>query len=306
MKRAQLFVHTLLGAMFLIPMVYFFQGPSEASAAPSVFQSNLLITQLPAIPLFDQLKKLDYPVLASYILQKGEDFWFFCKQHQLDRDSIRSSNNLDTLTGLQGTELKIPNRKGTLYKVTEPETLVSISQGYMRGKVKGNRFTDEILQANGYPLPDMTDQERRFQAGTTLFLPDVLKPFGFPAPFQGRISSAYGQRRHPVSGVVRAHRGIDIPKPYGTKVYAARRGVVTQAGWAGGYGNMVEIRHVKSSGAAVYTRYGHLSQINVQAGRSVRPGTLLGLVGSTGISTGPHLHYEVRDEAGRANNPFNY
>ncbi len=306
MNRTFLFAHILLGAMVIVPLTFLFQSSSSAETVPSLLNTSLLLTRLPEVALFDQLNRLQYPVLASYTMQKGEDFWLFCRRFKLDRDSVRSSNDLDVLTNLQGTTLKIPNHKVSLYTVTSPETLESISGGYQRGHVKGNHFAEEILQANDYPLPDLKDTAHRFPEGTILLLPDVLKPVGFPAPFQGRVSSGFGIRKHPVLGIVRPHRGIDIPEPYGTKVYAPRRGVVTHAGWEGGYGNMVEIEHVKHSGAHVYTRYGHLSKITVHEGQIVKPGTLIGLVGSTGISTGPHLHYEVRDDSGRANNPGLY
>jgi murein DD-endopeptidase MepM/ murein hydrolase activator NlpD len=306
MKRFHLFFHVVLGGMLLVPVFYYTQSTSEAAGAPAIFRPDLLLNQVTATPIFAQINRLEYPVIANYTMQKGEDFWMFCKRFQLNRDSVRSSNDLDVLTLPAGTVLKIPNQKGTLYTVTDPENLSAISRGYQRGMTKGNRFQEEILLANSFPMPDLKDSERRFPVGTVLFLPDVLKPFGFPAPFQGRISSSFGSRRHPVLGIVRPHRGIDIPKPFGTRVYAARRGVVSQAGWVGGYGNMVEIQHTKHSGSHIYTRYGHLSKITVHEGQSVHPGTLIGLVGTTGISTGPHLHYEVRDESGHANNPMIY
>ena len=90
-------------------------------------------------------------------------------------------------------------------------------------------------------------------------------------------------------GDVRRHGGIDLASPTGTEIYATADGVVGRSGWAGGYGNLVEITH----GKGIQTRYGHMSKRFVEDGERVKRGQVIGLVGSTGRSTGPHLHYEV-------------
>jgi murein DD-endopeptidase MepM/ murein hydrolase activator NlpD len=113
-----------------------------------------------------------------------------------------------------------------------------------------------------------------------------------------KFSSGFGYRNAPTRGASRNHKGIDIPGPVGTPIYATADGVIGRAQWLGGYGKYVEINH----GNAVQTRYGHLSAMNVTPGQSVRKGDILGYMGSTGRSTGSHLHYEVRI-AGEAINP---
>lgn len=105
-----------------------------------------------------------------------------------------------------------------------------------------------------------------------------------------RFSSLFGSRTHPISGRRKNHDGIDMAAPSGTPIYATADGRVEMAKWYGGYGNFVEIEH----GGNVETRYGHMSRINVSAGQMVKEGDLIGWVGSTGRSTGPHLHYEIR------------
>ena len=241
---------------------------------------------------------------------KNEDLYTLCRRNALDPFSIRSSNDLDVQTLVPGTWLKIPNQRGTLYEVQDPETLRQISQGYERGRRLGAAFEREILQANHYPPPDFSLADKSFAAGTQLFLPGSYKPTGVSFAFAGqagyRVSSGFGKRRHPVLGSVRAHRGFDIPRAYGSPVLTARDGLVTFAGWEGGYGNMVEVRHVikrKLKTLTLYTRYGHLSSISVSVGQRVRMYQKVGRVGSTGLSTGPHLHFEVRDENGVARNP---
>ncbi|HEU5260900.1 MAG TPA: M23 family metallopeptidase [Gemmatimonadales bacterium] len=122
------------------------------------------------------------------------------------------------------------------------------------------------------------------------------------APLQfRRISSRFGGRFHPILHAWRAHRGIDFSAAYGTPVRATADGVVTRAGREdGGYGNMVELRHAN----AVRTRYGHLSRVaqGLAVGERVEQGQTIGYVGSTGLSTGPHLHYEFLVN-GRRTNP---
>lgn len=116
-----------------------------------------------------------------------------------------------------------------------------------------------------------------------------------------RISSLYGNRIHPITGRRRFHDGLDIAANHGNGVYAYTDGKVVQAGWNGGYGNCVLVDH----GNGLKTRYGHLSKISVRVGQRVKTGERIGAVGSTGNSTGPHLHFEVI-KWGRTQNPLNY
>jgi murein DD-endopeptidase MepM/ murein hydrolase activator NlpD len=116
-----------------------------------------------------------------------------------------------------------------------------------------------------------------------------------------RLSSGYGERWHPVSGGRRQHHGVDLASPTGTPIYAAADGLVGKADWFGAYGLYVQLEH----GGELQTRYGHMSRLNVAPGQRVRKGDVIGYVGSTGRSTGPHLHYEVRI-AGKAVNPVPY
>jgi len=112
------------------------------------------------------------------------------------------------------------------------------------------------------------------------------------------FTSNFGVRSDPFRGTAAMHAGVDIPGPVGTPIYATADGMVDRAERAGGYGNMVELDH----GKGIQTRYGHLSKILVAAGTQVHRGQLIALMGSTGRSTGSHLHYEVRID-GHAVNP---
>lgn len=116
----------------------------------------------------------------------------------------------------------------------------------------------------------------------------------FIDPTGGAVkTSAFGWRIHPITGDKRFHSGLDFGAPYGAPVVAADGGVVTLAGWKGGYGNAVEIDH----GNGFLTFYAHLSAFSVKAGDTVSQGDEIGLIGSTGNSTGPHLHFEIIDAA---------
>lgn len=113
-----------------------------------------------------------------------------------------------------------------------------------------------------------------------------------------QFTSNFGIRSDPFRGTAAMHAGVDIPGPVGTPIYATADGIVDHAGWQGGYGNLVEINH----GKGIATRYGHLSKVLVADGARVTRGQLIALMGSTGRSTGSHLHYEVRMD-GHAVNP---
>ena len=117
-----------------------------------------------------------------------------------------------------------------------------------------------------------------------------------------RFGSAFGMRMHPILKVRKMHEGIDLTAPRGTKVFATADGIVEQAALTGGgYGNKIMIDH----GFGYETLYGHLYKILVEPGQKVKRGDVIGLVGSTGLSVSPHLHYEVIVN-GRKVNPINY
>ena len=281
--------------------------PTAQAGYSAPFRTDMLLTASAPTPHFDALSRLQKTIVLNYKVGPFEDLWSICRRFHIDAFSIRSSNDLDVGSIPAGTVLRIPNHKGTLYQVRTPENLQSISRGFSRGKLMGSAYDREILEVNDYPLPDLRQRNFPFQAGTVLFLPDAWKPTGLEPPFSMKyLSSGFGMRRHPVLGITRPHKGFDLARPYGSPVMVTRDGVVTYAGWMGGYGNMIEVRHVLRNGIVNFTRYGHLSKILVHVGQHVRMYQLIGRVGSTGISTGPHLHYEVRDENGVARNPGNF
>ena len=120
---------------------------------------------------------------------------------------------------------------------------------------------------------------------------------GMAWPVSGRITSTFGRRVHPILRFARFHAGIDFGARWGSPIVASADGEVVRAGWAGGYGRQVRIAH----GGGLVSSYSHMSEMAVASGSFVHRGQVIGYVGSSGLSTGPHLHYEVR----RGNVPVN-
>jgi murein DD-endopeptidase MepM/ murein hydrolase activator NlpD len=118
----------------------------------------------------------------------------------------------------------------------------------------------------------------------------VERSAGLMTPVNGRITSPFGRRYHPILHYSRMHSGIDFGAAWGSPIVAAADGQVVSAGWAGGYGREVKIAH----GSGMVTLYGHMSSIAASVGEPVRQGQVIGYVGSSGLSTGPHVHFEVR------------
>ncbi len=180
-----------------------------------------------------------------------------------------------------GCQTKASDLAGRSANLCAPEVAIAKQNYYQNGNVlyaaasgdtslQVRRLTPEEIAAMS--LPSNGDKQ-------------MLFPLVVPAA----ISSLFGSRVHPVTGQVRFHQGTDLAAPEGTPVVAAFSGRVEIAGWLGGYGLIVVISH----GDTHETRYAHLSEVLVKAGQEVKQGTVIGLVGSTGLATGPHLHFEI-------------
>ncbi len=168
---------------------------------------------------------------------------------------------------------------------------------YERPLVRAMRDTVEALY-NSMALEE-ADQQDLFLAVSVQ--QDKLARIPVIWPTRGRFTSRFGYRTSPTGGGRRFHKGIDITAPMGTPIKAAAQGEVVYAGWFSTYGLIVEIDH----GDRLRTRYAHLSRALVKPGQTVYRGDVIGLVGNTGRSIGPHLHYEVL-VSGAPSNPLNY
>ena len=193
-----------------------------------------------------------------------------------------------------------------------PSAIAQDARGF--GDEQFARMTAGPKPASGVPsLAALYDKEWKAlpvvadKPAASLMAWDVVKPSTGGAPPSGgplasmRLSSSFGLRLHPILGGYRAHKGIDLAASAGSPIYATADGIVSRADWAGGYGLTVQLRHP----GGVETRYAHMQRLAVTPGERVRKGETIGYVGSTGRSTGPHLHYEVL-VGGRAVNPLAY
>ena len=159
--------------------------------------------------------------------------------------------------------------------------------------IKGGaiQYAELMLQGKAKPLYRFTTSDDK---ATDYFTPKGIsgKRQLMRTPIDGaRLTSGYGMRFHPILGYTKMHKGVDFGAPTGTPVMASGNGVVKMAGWHGGYGRYIELKHV----SAYSTAYAHLSRFarGIKSGARVRQGQVIGFVGTTGRSTGPHLHYEV-------------
>ena len=233
---------------------------------------------------------LDLPPLLffRYRVKNDEDLFTIAARTNLRVDTIASLNRITRPGDLvQGVELALPNIPG-VFAAKEPESDVE-SIGLALRQQRIEEGIDVILHLSAprrftfFPDESYHPVERAYFLG-------IL--FRFPLD-QGSVTSAFGARLHPISGERSLHTGIDIAAPFGTPVIAARAGKVESKGYdENGLGNYISLLHE----GGYTTLYGHLSSITVNLNQQVNSGSLLGTVGSTGLSTGPHLHFEVRNE----------
>jgi murein DD-endopeptidase MepM/ murein hydrolase activator NlpD len=222
---------------------------------------------------------------TTYRIEKGDTIGEIAKRFGLNQDTLFSFNNIKNSRLIQiGQYIKIPNQDGILYTVKTGDSLTAISEKY-------SVDSEIVKQVNN--LADET-----ILAGSKLFLPgarmnqiDVQEINGdlFSWPVRGYVSSGYGYRISPFTGARQFHSGLDIAAPQGTPVRAAMYGRVVDTGYDTNSGNYIIIAHH----GGYKTLYAHLDVIRVKAGAAVNTGDRIGDVGSTGLSTGSHLHFSV-------------
>lgn len=279
----------------------------SGSAELAAFERFSVLTPPgPDEPRPEVLAKSRRLIHAEHRVKKGEG-WIgnLARAYGSTLAAFQATNNNEFVLMYPGMRMTVFNGDGLLYEVRkDKETLDAIIAKFKSGAEVRRRYKELVVQANSFPGISLLEP-MEFERGERVLLPGIRVNFDtYRFPFESqafpRISSRFGSRYHPVLKRRRMHDGLDIPKPYGTPIYPARSGRVIQAGWHDGYGQLVIIKH--NNGET--TRYGHMSKTMVRVGDMVQRGkTMIGRVGSTGISTGPHLHFEVRDKNGKAVNP---
>ena len=234
----------------------------------------------------------------SYKVKKGDSVSKIASDFSISMDAIIASNGISNARALrEGEVLRIPNMDGIPYTVKNGDSLSGISQSM-------GVPLEAILDANDL-------QDDNINPGLILFIPgarmnreDLRLALGelFIYPLKGaRLSSPYGWRNDPFTGVRSFHAAIDLSSPQGTPIMAAMDGKVSTLGYNATYGNYIILSH----SSPYQTMYAHLYSFNVKKGDAVRQGSIIGAVGTTGYSTGPHLHFAVF-KSGKAVNPLDF
>ena len=200
---------------------------------------------------------------------------------QSEEDQRRAKNQLSTLADERAQLVSIADeqRRHVASQVAEMEDLSSQEESQLEALIVARQREIEAARLAQQRAAGITGTQTAQEGGGALSW-----------PVSGTITSPFGWRHSPFGSGLEFHQGLDIAAPMGTTITASAGGTVISAGWYGGYGNYILLDH----GGGVATGYGHCSQIFVQAGQAIQKGQAIGAVGSTGASTGPHLHFEVR------------
>jgi murein DD-endopeptidase MepM/ murein hydrolase activator NlpD len=235
--------------------------------------------------------------LSTYTARSGDSAASIARRFGLNVDTIISANGISSSASVRpGTQLRIPNINGLIQKVKPGDSLATIAKRY---KIDATRIVD----ANDLG-------SARLLAGQSIFIPgarlpdsDIKRALGpkFAWPIRGPLSSFFGYRPDPFTGIRRFHAGIDIAVDAGSQIRAAMDGKVADVGYNANYGNYVILSHADG----FQTLYGHLTSPLVAVGTTIAQGSVIALSGNTGYSTGPHLHFGIFRRS-LALNPLKY
>ena len=233
--------------------------------------------------------------LHNYTITKNATLDAIARRFNISLDTLISINGISDVRRLQvGATLKVPNIDGITYTVQRGDNLSSIAN-------RNNTSILDIVDANDLVSHTISPGQILFIPGARLSSYDLKKALGTLVswPVTGRISSNFGYRSNPFTGIRQFHSGLDIVAPLNSDVVAAMDGRVAETGYSSIFGNFVIMTHAGS----YQTLYAHLNRIKVKAGQALSQGGTVGLLGSTGYSTGPHLHFGVY-KSGTAMDPL--
>jgi len=276
------------------------QAPPPSAVLSSATEGEEIKTQISEKPRGE---------ILEYIVEPGDTVSGIAQKFSVSIDTLRWANDLTSVAAIKpGQTLKIPPVTGMVHKVKKGDTVLSVAKYY----------STEAQGIVDFPFNTFVNDETfELAVGQILFVPDGVKPKEIPwspgayiaqrTPNAGTVVAS-GQFVWPTAGVISQrfvwyHKALDIANQDMPPVLAADSGRVLVAGWPDniGYGNRVLIDH----GNGLMTMYGHLSRIFVSVGQTVKRGDQIGQMGSTGRSTGPHLHFEIRTNSGSVN-PLDY
>lgn len=298
-KYTRPFLHTGMMGLFLVGLLL---APVVSRAASSedsnAFGRGIVLGLIGETEMTTSVSVKPRDSVVTYIVQPGDTVSSIAKKFDVSIDTIRWQNDLKTIDAIKpGDKIEVPPVTGMVHKVKRGETIYSIAKKY-------DVTAQQIIN---WPFNIYSNDETfELAVGQTIIVPDGVKPaeqlwdpkryVAQTTPDAGRVS-ATGQFAWPTSGGITQryvwyHRGVDIANKSTPNVLAADSGRIVVAGWPDnfGYGNRVLIEH----GNGFQTLYGHLASVSVTAGQTVNRGDVIGRMGSTGRSTGPHLHFEVR------------
>lgn len=257
-------------------------GGVVPEAARDVPGLDLELTGVPEPEEYSRPRLLTF---TSYTVEKGDIIGNIAIRSGLNEDTLISVNDIKNTRLLQiGQVIKIPNQDGIYYTVEKGDTMESIAEKY-------SLAASHIKTVNEYYYDTPEQNTRLFIPGAKMDWVNRQEANGdlFIWPCAGYVTSPYGYRVAPFGGARQFHSGLDIGAPQGSAVKAAMAGRVSQVGYDDSFGNYVLIAH--HSGYRTF--YGHMSVVRVSAGAYVGLGERIGDVGSTGLSTGPHVHFTV-------------
>ena len=280
---------------YSIRTLSFGEEPSFSRAIHSyIFPEQENFTDQEAAPVADGY--VSTVTFKDYTVRKGDTVSGIASRAGLRNfGTLLSVNNIDNARRISaGQVLRVPSTDGLLYTVKKNETLAGIAAAH-------NVSVTALLDANDLTQEILAVGQKLFIPGASLSSFELRKALGelFIYPIRGRLTSPFGYRKDPFTGVRSFHSGIDLAAPTGTAVKATLDGKIAETGFNRIFGNYVTITHDRG----YQSLYGHLSAIYVKRGQYVTQGTAVGAVGNTGYSTGPHLHLSIYKN-GSLINPF--
>ncbi len=243
--------------------------------------------------------------LSKYIIRRGDNLWSIAKRFNTDHRLIIKANDIRDPDMLKmGKTIMVPNREGVRYRIKKNDTLMGIASAFSTNEgrirrhngISGNRILAgaDIFIPDARPVVKKSaprEQPKAVEARAAVEHEETPRPRRmFLWPVKGRITSSFGSRISPISGRRSFHTGMDIGCSMDTPVKAASAGKVIFSGWKEIFGNMVILKHDRG----FITVYAHNKKLLVQENEKVRAGQVIARSGTTGASTGPHLHFEVR------------